>query len=162
MSPLLLWLAVISLFGLGLIGVFIPALPGAGLVFFGVLLYAVATSFANINATTVMVFGVVAAAAWLIEYLGAVFGVKMGGGGRLATLGLIIGALLGFVSGGPLGLLLGMLLGSFLGATYEGSSTSQASRAAIFSVLGLLGAKLLQLLLVIGIIVAFLAAVLIN
>jgi len=162
MSFLLLWLIVILLFALGLIGVFIPALPGVVLVFSGVLLYAVATSFANISATTVVVFGIVAAVAWLVEYLGAVLGVKMGGGGRLATLGLIIGALLGFISGGPVGLLIGMLLGSFLGATYEGSSTSKASRAAIFSVLGLLGAKVLQLLLAVGIIVAFLTAVLIN
>lgn len=162
MSFLLLWLIVILLFGLGLIGVFIPMLPGAGLVFSGVLIYAVVTDFVNINVTTVMAFGVVAAVAWLIEYLGAALGVRMGGGGKLAMTGLIIGALLGFISGGPVGLLIGMLLGSFLGATYEGSSTSKASRAAIFSVLGLLGAKVLQLLLAVGIIVAFLAAVLIN
>ena len=162
MSFLLLWLIVTSLFSLGSIGVFIPMLPGAGLVFLGVLIYAVATDFVNISVTTVVAFGVVAAVAWLVEYIGAALGVRAGGGGKIAMTGLIIGALLGFISGGPVGLLIGMLLGSFLGATYEGSSTSKASRAAIFSVLGLLGAKVLQLLLVVGIIVAFLAAVLVN
>ncbi|MFH1354124.1 MAG: DUF456 domain-containing protein [bacterium] len=162
MSILLLWLIVAFLFITGLAGIFIPILPGVGLVFLGILIYAVATNFASISTATIIIFGVVAILAWLIEYIGAAIGVRAGGGGKFAMIGLIIGALLGFISAGPVGILAGMLLGSFLGATYEGSSTNKASRAALFSVLGLLGAKVLQLLLAVGIIVAFLAAVLIN
>ena len=162
MSLLLLWFIVAFFFIIGLIGVFMPLLPGVGLVFLGILIYAVATNFVSISATTVIIFGVVTILAWLIEYLGAVIGVKVGGGGKFAMLGLIIGALLGLISIGPIGLLVGMLLGAFLGATYEGSSANKASKAALFSVLGLLTAKTLQLLLAIGIIIAFITALLIN
>lgn len=158
MSLLLLWLIVALFFVIGLIGVFIPMLPGVGLVFLGILIYAVATNFASVSTTTIAIFGVVTILAWLAEYLGAVIGVKVGGGGKFAMLGLIIGALLGLISAGPVGILVGMLLGSFLGATYEGSSTNKAGQAALFSVLGLLGAKALQLLLAMGIIIAFFIA----
>lgn len=67
-----------------------------------------------------------------------------------------------FFTIGLVGVFVPMLPGSFLGAIYEGNSPDKASRAAVFSILGLLGAKILQLLLAIGIIVAFLIILFVN
>jgi len=158
MSLVLLWVLTIGLFVLGLAGVFVPALPGVGLVFGGVLLYAAMTGWAQISVGTVIALGLVALVAWLIEYLGAIVGTKIGGGGRFALLGTVLGAILGLLSFGPLGLVAGVVLGAMLGAIYEGKSSSEAGRAAFGSIVGIVGAKLLQLLLAIAIIIVFLMA----
>jgi len=156
---MLIWVITITLFLLGLLGVFVPGLPGVGLVFAGVLLYAAATGFASLSLTTVVVLGLISLAAWLLEYLGALIGTKVGGGGRWALLGTLVGAVLGIIAGGPLGLLVGLLLGSMLGSLYEGRTPEAAGRAALFTVVGMAGAKALQLILAGLVIVVFVIAV---
>jgi len=160
MAALVLWAITILLFAAGLIGVFVPALPGIGLVFAGALFYALATNFATVSNTTIIVFGVIALLAWLTDYLGAMVGARLGGGRAFTMLGMVMGAILGVFTGGPPGLVIGALVGALLGAMYEGKTAHQAGRAVLFSFLGMIGARVLQLLLAIGMIVAFLIAVL--
>lgn len=155
MSSILLWLLTISLFTLGVLGIFIPFLPGVAFIFFGVLLYAWATNFSIISLGTVVVFGIVVFLAWLAEYLGSLLGAKLGGGGRYAMWGSILGGFAGLVFIGPLGLLIGVVVGVILGALYEGKTLNQAGKTAFFSILGILGGKIIQLVLTLGIIVTF-------
>ena len=160
MTALILWGVTVLLFAAGLAGVFVPALPGVGLVFAGALFYALATNFAAISGTTIIVFGVIALLAWLTDYLGAMLGARLGGGRLFTMIGMIAGAMLGVLFSGPPGLVIGALVGAFLGALYEGKTFQEAERTALFSFLGVVGARILQLLLATGIIVAFLVAVL--
>jgi len=160
MASVLIWLGTIVLFLLGLLGVVVPGLPGVALVFAGVLLYAVASDFTSISGSTVMVLGVVALIAYLVEYAGGLLGAKIGGGGRYTMLGIVLGAILGLIIGGPPGLVVGTVAGAMLGALTEGKTPAQAGRAAIYSVLGIVGAKLVQFVLAIAIIISFLVAIL--
>jgi uncharacterized protein YqgC (DUF456 family) len=63
------------------------------------------------------------------------------------------------VSVGPLGLLVGAVIGAVVGALYEGKSIDKAGKVALFSLLGVLGAKIVQLVLALSVIVAFILAV---
>lgn len=161
MSLILLWVLTIGLFILGVLGVFVPFLPGIGLVFAGILLYAWMTNFSVISLGAVIVFGVVTFLAWLVEYLGSILGARFGGGGRYAMWGSLLGGLMGLVFVGPLGLLLGVVVGVVAGALYEGKNLNQAGKTAFFSILGILGARIIQLIMALSVIVAFIVAVII-
>lgn len=156
-----LWIGVMALFMLGLIGIFVPVVPGVGLVFAGILFYAWATGWEAIGVTWVAVFGMVALLAWVADYIGAAVGAKYGGGKWPTVLGSVIGAVAGLILGGPLGLFIGAFLGALGGALYEGNSMEIASRAAMYSVIGMVGATVVQLVLAIAMIVAFIIVVLV-
>ncbi|MAF81063.1 hypothetical protein CL628_03580 [bacterium] len=154
----LLWLAVAVLFALGLLGVVIPFLPGIGLVFGGILLYAATTDFTVISSGAVGVFAVVALLAWLAEYAGGALGARFGGGGPLTIIGAIIGAIVGVLFT-PLGLLIGSFVGALAGALIELPRHDQALKAATLAVIGIVATKLLQLVVSVGMIVTFLILV---
>lgn len=159
MSLFVLWLLTLFLFCLGLMGIFIPAVPGIGLIFAGVLLFAWVTGFGVISTTTVIVVGIVALLAWLADYVGALMGAKMGGGKWRTLAGTFLGGVLGLLAAGPAGLVLGVFIGAMVGAFSEGMSVEGASRAALLALVGLIGATFVQFVLAIGIIAAFLVAV---
>lgn len=160
MTDVLLWVLTLFLLGAGLIGVFIPVLPGIAFVFAGVLFYAFMTNFSVVSTGAIMMFGLVAFVAWLIEYAGGVIGTRLGGGQKLALWGTLGGGLIGLFIGGPLGLVPGLFIGALVGALYEGKTLQGAGKAAFFSVLGVIGAKVIQAVLAVGMVVAFLGMVL--
>ncbi len=160
MPDVVIWVLTLLLFGAGLIGVFIPVLPGIAFVFIGVLFYAFMTGFSTINVVAVVVFGAVTFLAWLIEYAGGILGTRLGGGEKYALWGTIGGGLIGLFIGGPLMMVPGLFIGALAGALLEGKTLQGASKAAFFSLLGVVGAKVVQVVLAIGMIMAFLGIVL--
>lgn len=160
MSDVLLWVLTLLLFGTGLVGVFIPVVPGIALVFAGVLFYAFMTNFSVVGVSAVVVFGSITFLAWLIEYAGGILGARLGGGKKLAMAGAFAGGLIGLFTGGPFGLVPGLFVGALVGALYEGKTPLKASKAAFFSVLGVIGAKVIQVILAIGMIISFIGIVL--
>jgi uncharacterized protein YqgC (DUF456 family) len=160
MSPLVIWLITTILFGLGIAGVFVPALPGLLFVFAGILFYAAATGFTHLGFPALAVFAALAGLGWLSDYLGSAVGARLGGGRMFTLIGLATGAVVGLLLGGPPGFVLGALGGAMAGALYEGKSKKEAGRAALYSFLGIIGARILQLALAIAMIIAFLIIIL--
>jgi uncharacterized protein YqgC (DUF456 family) len=160
MTDVLLWVLTLLLFGVGLVGVFIPILPGIAFVFVGILFYAFMTNFSAIGVGAVVMFGLISFIAWLIEYAGGIIGARLGGGQKKALWGTLGGGLIGLFIGGPLWLVPGLFVGALIGALYEGKTLAGASKAAFFSLLGVIGAKVIQMILAIGMVVAFLGVVL--
>lgn len=158
MPALILWTLTLLLMFAGLAGTIIPGLPGIGLVYAGILLYALATHFASISLVTVVILGLVSAAAQAANYAGAAFGSRVAGGKKWALAGTAIGALIG-AAFGPLGIFAGAFLGALLGALLEGGGQRHALKVAVYSTLGTLGSIVVQFLLAIILIIAFLIAV---
>lgn len=156
MSSAVIWLITLFFLVLGTVGIVVPVLPGVGLVFVGILFYAMLTGFSNISVAFVVISGVIALGAWLIEYAGAAIGAKAGGGGKFTLVGTIAGSILGLMISGPIGLLAGAMLGAVAGAVYEGKTPEKANRAALLAIVGILGAKVVQAVLTLGLIVIFL------
>jgi hypothetical protein len=159
MSPLLIWVITVCLFGLGLLGVVVPVLPGILLVLVGILFYSWMTGFASISVATVVALGIIIGLGALAEYVGSALGAKYGGGGKLTVLGAVLGAVIGVFSSGALGLFIGVFVGALLGALIEGKEIDKAGKAAAFSVVGVLGSKLVQLMLAGLVIILFFMAV---
>ena len=154
MSLLILSLTII-LFCVGLFGTIIPAVPGVGLVFGGILLYAIADGFQAISVQTIIMFAVVTLLASAASYAGSVVGAKKGGGGKRALWGSIIGAVMGVVVMPPAGLFLGAFIGALVGALLEGHGPEKAMKVAFLSVVGVVGGSLVQFFLSLILILAF-------
>lgn len=155
---ILLAVLVIILFCVGLFGTIIPAVPGVGLVYAGVLLYAVATGFSSISVPTLVALGIVALLASGASYAGSALGAKKGGGGKRALWGAILGAVMGIVVMPPAGLFLGAFIGALVGALLEGHKPEKAAKVAFMSVIGIIGGSLVQFFLSLFLILVFFLA----
>ncbi len=110
-AAVLLWaLALILVLG-GLAGLLLPALPGAPLLFAGLLLAAWIEDFAHVGPATLVLLGLLAALSYLVDFLATAFGARRFGASPRAAWGAALGGLLGLAFGLP-----GVLLGPFLGA----------------------------------------------
>ena len=122
MALLILYWGLVALMLLGLVGAFVPALPGIGLIVAAVLVWALATGFAATSwALGTAVIALVLSLA--VNYLAAYLGAKRVGASNWGQIGSVVGLIVGFLGllpalpvGGPLlGILLGTMLGAFLG-----------------------------------------------
>lgn len=158
MNPITLWIIVSVLFVLGTVGTLIPALPGIGFVFAGILIYGIVTQFTSVSITTVVALGAFSLLAMALDYVGSTIGAKAAGGGRYALWGTFIGAFIGGVAG-PIGIFGGAFIGALIGAIVEGKPHTQALRVALYSVAGTVSASVIQFFFALALIIAFLVAV---
>ena len=152
---IVLWIAAGVLIVIGALGLIVPILPGAPLIFLGALLAAWAEDFAYIGLWSLIGLGVLTALAVAVDFIAGAFGVnRFGASGRAvtgATLGAIVGLFFGLV-----GVLVGPFIGAVIGELSVRRNLAAAGRAGIGAALGLaLGtaAKLAIAFAMIGIIV---------
>jgi uncharacterized protein YqgC (DUF456 family) len=137
----LLFLATILVIA-GMIGVVMPALPGAPLIFAGLLLAAWAEDFAYVGPWTIAILAVIAVLSYAVDFWATMFGAKKFGASRRAVIGAMLGLLVGIFLG-----LIGVIFGPFIGAVIGELSTrrnlEQATRAGFGATIGVvLGAAL--------------------
>lgn len=115
---------------LGLAGIVLPLLPGTPLVFGGLWLIAWVDDFSRVSVTTIVVLAVMAALAWLVDYVAAALGVRRAGASRLAVIGAAIGAVVGIASG-LVGVIVGPIIGAIVGEWFARRDRQQAARAGM-------------------------------
>jgi uncharacterized protein YqgC (DUF456 family) len=133
------WLIVSSLFFLaGFWGIIIPIIPDLPIIWLGVLVYAVATRFAEISLSTVLWLGALSATTYIIDYLGTALGAKRYGASRQGMAVGLIGGILGLIVFPPFGLVVGAVAGTIFAEMYlAGRSSDAAIRASKGALLGL-------------------------
>jgi len=95
-----IWYALAGLLILvGLAGTILPAVPGVPLVFAGMLLAAWAGDFSKVSVWTVVLLGVLTAAAVALEFVASAVGAKRSGASWLAFVGAGVGTLIGAFAG---------------------------------------------------------------
>lgn len=108
---ILLWILAVVLVAVGIAGAFLPALPGALLVFVGLVLAAWADGFVHVGAGTIAILAVLTASTYALDFVAGALGAKRFGASGRAMIGASIGALVGLFFG-----IWGIILGPFLGA----------------------------------------------
>lgn len=111
MLSAVLWILAGLLVAAGLAGLVLPGLPGAPLLFVGLLLAAWIEDFAHVGAGTLVILGFMAAATYAVELAATAFGSRRFGASPQALWGAMAGGLIGLFFG-----LVGVLVGPFLGA----------------------------------------------
>lgn len=130
----------------GLLGSFLPLLPGPPISFAGLLLlhfFGNATFSNNI----LLVIGVLVIALVFLDYLLPIWTAKKFGGSKAGQWGATAGVLLGIFAG-PWGIVLGPLLGAYLGELIAGSNNQNAWQSAKGAFLGFLLGTGLKIILV--------------
>ena len=154
MTPLL-WVLSLILVGVGIAGVIVPGLPGAPLVFGGLLLAAWADGFQNVGVGTIVILAAVTILAFGVDFVSASLGAKRAGASREALIGAALGTLIG-VFFGFVGIVLGPFVGAVIGEFLARRNLGQAGRAGVATWIGFIfgiGVKLVLAFTMVGIFV---------
>jgi len=135
-QSMILWIFGAILMVTGLSGLLLPIVPGAPVLFLGLLLGAWAEDFQHIGFWTLLVLAVMAMLTYAVEFAASAFGVKKYGGSKRAMVGAVLGGIVGFFLGIP-GILLGPFVGAVIGELSMQRSLDEASRAGFGTVVGL-------------------------
>ena len=136
----------ILFFAAGLLGTLLPILPGAVLVYAGMLLYGLLTRFVSLDLTFFLLQGLVLLLTILIDVAASAVGTRRYQGSRMAAWGAAIGTLAGLFLLGPLGLVAGPFLGAVAAEMLQGKEPAQAFRVGYGTLIGVLGGTLLKLM----------------
>ena len=131
-----LWTLAVLLSLAGLAGLVLPALPGAPLLFCGLLLAAWAEDFQYVSGVTLGILAFLALLTYLADIVAGAFGARQFGASNRAMIGAGAGALAGLFFGLP-GILLGPFVGAMIGELTAQRSVGAASRAGVGATLGL-------------------------
>jgi len=154
-----LWIVAVALIVVGVAGVVLPALPGIGLVFAGILLAAWIGEFAVIGVWTVALLGVLAAIGMTVDYVATTIAAQRAGASRQGLIGAAIGTVAGVFTG-LVGLVLMPLVGAAIGEFIARRDTLRAGRVGLATWLGLLAATVAKLAIVFTMVGIFVAALL--
>jgi len=158
---LLLWTLVVVLIVAGVAGTILPALPGAMLVFAGILLGAWIDHFDRVSITIVVICGVLTLLAWATDYAAAMLGAKRAGASRLAVIGAAIGTVAGVFTG-LVGLIFMPLVGAAIGELIAVRNATRAAQVGMSTWIGLLLGTLAKVVLTFMMVGIFIAALLIR
>ncbi|WP_407399700.1 DUF456 domain-containing protein [Treponema sp.] len=153
METALLILAIILL-GLGLLGTFLPVLPGPPLAWAG-LLCEYFIPYSTISIPVLTITFITAVIITILDFAFPVIQTKKSGGTKYGTWGSTIGLIVGLFSG-PFGILVGPFIGAFIGELiHDSSDYHKALRSAWASFIGFLSGTLMKIVTVSVFIIIF-------
>ncbi len=127
----------------GIIGSFLPVLPGPPISWIGLLLLHLTKAVPD----DWVFLGITAAVALLIfamDYIIPAIGTKKFGGSKYGMIGTTIGLIVGLLSPIPGGIIIGPFLGAFVGELLNNADKTSAAKAAFGSFLGFLTGTFLK------------------
>ena len=132
---------------IGLIGSFIPVIPGPPFCFISILILHYFTIY-NFNSNSLLFWGFIVLIVFLMDYFLQIYGVKKLGGKQKAINGTFIGLILGVLTPVPFAFIIGPFLGAFLGAYLdERNNFRKIIKIAFGSILGLFAGSILKIIL---------------
>lgn len=133
---IILWIAAVLLVAAGIAGLVLPGLPGAPLLFLGLVAAAWAEGFAYVGWVTLTVLGILALLTYLVDFAAGAFGARRFGASNRAVIGAALGTLLGLLFG-IVGVLVGPFVGAMAGELTLHRDLGRAGRAGFGTTLGL-------------------------
>ena len=131
---------------IGIIGCFLPVLPGPPISYVGLLLLQL-TSNSPFSMKFLIIYGILTVFVFVIDYIIPVYGTKKLQGSKYGIWGSAIGLLIGILLFLPFGIIVGPLLGAFLGELVTGRDIARALKSALGSLVGFLAGTALKLVL---------------
>jgi len=159
MAEIIAFIVAILVMLVGVVGTLLPALPGIPLIWLAMAGYGLVEGFEKMTPTFLAIAALVAGASLVGEHYAKAWSASKFGAGKAGSWGAVIGSIVGLFFM-PIGLFLGPFLGALLGELLAGRNTRDALRAGWGGLLGVLGSVLMNVLVAIGLVIAFLIQVL--
>ena len=130
---------------LGIIGCFVPIIPGPPISYGALLLFHFSTSY-SIKDDILWLMAFIVLAVTVFDLWVQIYGVKKFGGTKKAVNGSIIGLFIGIFFLPPFGIIFGPFLGAFIGARMEeGSDVNKSIKIALGALAGFMVGTMLKL-----------------
>ena len=156
MSPGVWWAVAMSLIVLGVLGTFIPGIPGPVAVFAGMLLAAWIDHFTRVGWIALVILGALTAAALAIDTLASVMGARRVGASRPALIGALIGTVVGLFFG-FVGILIAPFVGAVIGELSSRPHVPSAVRVGVGTWIGLALGAFAKIVIVLAMLALFLS-----
>ena len=137
MFDLILFIVGIILCLVGIVGSFIPIVPGPVSSWFGLLILNFTKS-VEFNYQFIALTFIIAIIISVLDYLVPIIGVKKLGGSRGGLIGASIGLVTALIILGPLGLLIGPFIGAITGEMINKKNFTESLKPALGSLIGIL------------------------
>jgi uncharacterized protein YqgC (DUF456 family) len=160
MNSFLLILSVILIIT-GLIGSFIPIIPGPITSWFGLFTLSQIQNFPNNNTLLITTF-VIGITIFILDYFIPIIGSKYFGGSKYVIIGTSIGLLIGLISPVPFGIIIGAFLGALIGEILAGKQLSEGLKPAMGSLIGIITSSVIKFFTAISFLVIYIILVITN
>ncbi len=151
------WVLVILLIAVGLIGSFLPILPGTLMIWAGALIhyFGLGREASGLAWQVLLLITIFFIAALILDWLAGALGARFFGSSKFGIIGVIVGGIVGLFFGLP-GLILGPIVGVFVAEMIFGKKkVKEASNSTLGTVLGGLGGMVARGLLAIAMVIAY-------
>jgi uncharacterized protein len=149
------WILVIILFIAGYLGLLIPVLPDAPLLFVGFLLYHFLIDSHSLNGPFWIAAVIVTLLTILVDYVASGVAARTYGGSRISVWAAVIGAIVFPFLLGPLGILVGPLVAVVVVELIQRKSWEEALRVGWGTLVGFLGGLFFKGILMTGMLIWF-------
>lgn len=137
------WLLILALC-VGIVGTFVPMVPGMWFIFASVLIYGIFDHWLAYPIWYVVIVGVVAFATTFLDYFATMISAKKFGSSNMTAVGAMVGSVIGGIIGNFPGTIIGSVLGS-VGAEYKSQrSLTSAVKATTGTFIGTAVASFIQ------------------
>lgn len=140
---ILLVIVSLLLMLLGIVGSFLPVLPGPLTSWVGLLVLKF-TDAIPVSNTFIVVTFIIAVTIWVLDYIIPAMGTKRFGGSKAGMIGTTIGLVVGLLSPIPFGIIIGPFFGALIGELTNDNDINKATKAAFGSFLGFVASTFLK------------------
>jgi len=130
---------------IGIVGSFLPIIPGPVTSWLGILLLNL-TSVVEFNLNFVLITLTVAISVGILDYLIPVLGVKKLGGTRSGQIGTTLGLIIALIILGPIGIIIGPFGGALLGEMSTKKSFQDSVKPAFGAFVGVVAGSVIKFL----------------
>ena len=155
------WVLAVALIVAGVAGTVLPVLPGAALVFGGMLLGAWIDGFQRVGWVTLAILGVLTLLVFVIDIVSGLLGAKRVGASKLAIAGAAIGTVVGMFFG-LVGILVAPFIGAVVGEVIARGQLAPAARVGVATWIGMIAGALAKFAIVLAMVGVFVASYLID
>lgn len=142
---LLLLIVSLLLCLIGIVGSFLPIIPGPVTSWLGILLLNL-TSAVEFNLNFVLITFTVAVSVGILDYIIPILGVKKLGGSRSGQIGTTVGLIVALIILGPIGIIIGPFMGALLGEMSTNKSIQDSLKPAFGSFIGVIAGSVIKFL----------------
>lgn len=122
---------------LGIIGSFLPVLPGPLTSWLGLLILHL-TDAIPMNKSFIIITLIIAILIWVLDYIIPAIGTKRFGGTKFGMIGTTLGLIVGLITPIPGGIIIGPFVGALIGELLNNADSKTAFKAAFGSFIGFL------------------------